>query len=78
MSFVLYRKEIRCPNCEYEGPAQIKGVGCGFAIMFIFMLLLSFLIWPLFIVVGIMLLYMVIKPADQICPECKYPNPIPI
>lgn len=77
MAFVLKVKEIRCPNCNYEGKAQIKGSGGGLVILFLILFFVSFLFWPLFFVAGIMLLWLVLKPANQICPKCKFENPIP-
>ncbi|WP_027355107.1 LITAF-like zinc ribbon domain-containing protein [Desulfosarcina sp. BuS5] len=77
MAFALWRKQIKCPNCQYEGKAQIKGSGCGLWLVFLVLFSISFLFWPLFIVAGIMFLWLLLKPADQICPKCKYVNPIP-
>ena len=77
MAFALWAKQIRCPNCGYEGRAQIKGSGCGLWLLFLALFLVSFLFWPLFIVAGIMFLWLLFKPADQICPKCKFANPIP-
>lgn len=77
MAFVLKVKEIRCPNCNYEGKAQIKGSSGVLAILFLILFFVSFLFWPLFIVTGIMFLWLLLKTADQICPKCKFENPIP-
>ena len=77
MAFALSAKQIRCPNCEYEGKAQVKGAGCGHGLLFLILFFVSFLFPPLFIVAGIMLVWLVLKPADQICPKCKFANPIP-
>jgi len=77
MAFALWAKQIKCPNCHYEGKAQIKGSGCGLWLLFLVLFFISFLFWPLFIVAGIMFLWLLLKPADQICPKCKYANPIP-
>lgn len=77
MAFALWPKQIKCPNCQYEGKAKIKGAGCGLWLLFLVLFFISFLFWPLFIVAGIMFLWLLLKPADQICPKCKYANPIP-
>lgn len=78
MAFALKRKFIRCPNCNYEGKAKIVGNSAVSIVIFISILLLSFIFWPLFIVSFIMFIAMVVKPAAQICPKCKWQNPIPI
>ena len=77
MGFALWVKQIRCPNCGYEGKAQVKGSGCVLWLLLLILFFVSFLYWPLFLVVGIMFLWLVFKPADQICPKCKFANPIP-
>jgi len=76
MAFALWPKQIRCPNCNYEGKAQVKGTGCGLWLLFLAAFFISFLFWPLFIVAGIMFFWLLLKPADQICPKCKFANPI--
>ena len=78
MSFALWAKQIRCPNCQYQGKAQLKGAGCGLWLLFLSVFFISFLFFPLFIVAGLMFLWLLLKPAEQICPKCKYANPIPI
>lgn len=77
MAFALWPKQIRCPNCNYEGKAQVVGTGCGMWLVFLVVFIVSFFLWPLFIVAGIMFLWLLLKPANQICPKCKFANPIP-
>jgi len=77
MAFALWAKQVRCPNCKYEGRAQIRGSGCGHWLLCLFVLFISILFWPLLIVAGLMFLWLLLKPADQICPKCKFANPIP-
>ena len=77
MAFALWAKKIRCPNCGFEGKAQVRGTGCGLWLIFLALVLVAFLFWPLFIVAGIMFLWLVLKPADQICPKCKFGHPVP-
>lgn len=77
MAFALWSKLIKCPNCGYEGKAQVNGSGCGLWLMFLVVFFISFLFWPLFIVAGIMFIWVLLKPADQVCPTCKFANPIP-
>lgn len=77
MAFVLHAKEIKCPNCFYEGKAQVKGTGCGLWLLFLTILIVSFVFIPLLVIVPLMFLWLLFKPAEQICPRCKYPHPIP-
>ena len=78
MAFALYRKKIKCPNCGYEGKAKIKGSGCGLLLLWLAVVLVSvFLFWPLLIVAFLMLLWIIFKPAKQVCPKCGYEHPIP-
>ena len=77
MAFALWAKQVKCPNCGYEGAARVKGSGCGMWLIFLVLFFVSFLFWPLFLVSAIMFLWLLLKPADQICPKCKYPHPVP-
>ena len=77
MAFTLRPKDIKCPNCNYEGKASVQGSGCGLCLLFLILFLVSFIFPPLFIAAGIMLLWLILKPAKQICPNCKYDFPIP-
>jgi hypothetical protein len=77
MAFALFVKQIKCPNCNYEGKASVQGSGCGLWLLFLVLFFVSFLIWPLFIVAAIMFLWLIFKQAKQICPNCKFENPIP-
>ena len=77
MAFALWPKYIRCPNCNYEGRASIQGSGCGLWLLLLALFFISLFFWPFFIVVGIMFLWLIFKPAKQICPKCKYDFPIP-
>ena len=78
MAFALFAKKVKCPNCGYEGKAMIKGAGCGMWLVFLALLVASFVFWPLFIVAGLMFLWLAFKPADQVCPKCKWDHPVPI
>lgn len=74
---ILFPK-IRCPNCNYEGNPRYKGTGCGPWILLLGLFLVSFLFWPLFVVVFVMFIWLFLKPSQRICPKCKFPNPIPL
>ena len=77
MAFALRAKQIRCPNCGYDGKARVSGTGCGLWVLFLAVFIVSFVFMPLFIVTVVMFIWLLLKPADQICPKCKFPNPIP-
>jgi hypothetical protein len=62
--------KIHCPNCNYEGCAKLKGTGSLAWIMLLALFFVSFLFWPLFIVIGLFFLYLLIKLSKQICPKC--------
>ena len=70
-------KEIHCPNCHFEGNAK-RISSYGGAMLFIILLIVSIFFWPLFIATGILFIYLVFRPADQICPKCKFTTPIPL
>ncbi len=76
MAFTLWPKTIKCPNCFYEGKAEVEGTGCGSWLLLLVMLIVSFNFTPLFIVIPFMFFWLLLKPAKQICPRCKYPYPI--
>ena len=78
MAFTLWPQQIHCPNCNYEGRAKIKGTGCIAWLVWLGIVIVSFFFPPLFIVAGLVFLVLLFKPAQQICPVCKNPNPIPL
>ena len=73
----LYRKKIHCPNCGFEGNAKIKGSGLGW-LVFLCFLVIGIFIWPLLIVAVMLFVYLLFKSSAQVCPKCKYKNPIPL
>lgn len=78
MSFVLYRKTVHCPNCDYEGKAKIKGESFGlYAAGFLFVFM-GFFLWPLALPGVLFLIIGLFKPGRQICPQCAYDYPIPL
>lgn len=72
-----YLKQIKCPNCDYEGKAAVKGAGTGLWIALLVFVLVSLVFWLLLIASAVMFIWLIFKPVDQVCPKCKYPNPIP-
>ena len=78
MAFALWAKSVHCPNCHYQGKAKIKGTGCLGWIVFLALLIISFFFWPLFIVTFLLFLWLIFKPANQVCPKCGWENPVPI
>lgn len=78
MAFAISAKRIHCPNCNYEGKARMKGSGCGLGLLWLVLVFVSFAFWPLFIAAGLMLMWLVFKPADQVCPKCGWEHPVPL
>ena len=78
MAFALRSKSIYCPNCNYEGKAKVIGTGCAGWIVFVALFIISLFFWPFFIITFLTFLYLMFKPAKQICPKCSFENPIPI
>lgn len=69
---------IRCPNCNYAGPGQVRGHGANTWILAIISILISFLFWPLFFVSGPYILYIMFSYRNEICPSCKWEHPVPV
>lgn len=44
MAFAFYAKEIKCPNCSYEGRAEVKGTGYGLWLLFLVVAITSFIL----------------------------------
>jgi hypothetical protein len=76
MTFAMSVKKIECKNCGYTGRTQIKGSDFGMWLLWLFTVVVSFFFISVFIVAGMMLFYLVCKPDEQICPECKNPHPM--
>ncbi len=76
MAFTLGPKTIKCPNCFYEGRAEVKGTGFGTWLTFLIFCAIAATFPILFAVVPIFFIWLVFKPAEHICPRCKYPYPI--
>ena len=71
MPLALKARQFRCPKCGYDGRVKTEGSDIGLWLIFIMLLLLSILIWPLIIPVGIMFFWLLSKPSKRICPECN-------
>ncbi|MCP4568368.1 MAG: hypothetical protein GY841_12390 [FCB group bacterium] len=78
MAFALNVKKIHCNNCGYEGKAKLQSKGAGGAFGLIILLIVGFFFWPAFIAAFGVLVFLVVRPADQVCPKCKFANPIPL
>lgn len=70
MAIALYAKDIYCSNCKYAGSARVLGTGCGLWLLWLATLGVSVVFPPLLLVSALMLLWLVFKPAKQVCPEC--------
>lgn len=78
MAFALARKKVFCPNCKFVGKALVTGSnGALHFLIFIALVIGSFMFPPLLVLLVLHLLYVVIRPAKQICPVCKNPHPVP-
>ena len=78
MAFALYARKIHCPNCDYDGKAEVLPSSYRELIGFLILFIASFFLWPLIFVIGILFFWIMLKPAKQICPTCKFETPIPI
>ena len=78
MSIALWTKNIRCPNCKFEGKAKVKGTGGWLFLIAIILFLIGIVFWLLLILVPILILIAIFRPAKQICPNCKWEHPIPL
>jgi len=78
MSFALKRKQIRCPNCRYEGKAKIEGTGGWLFLGAIISFLVGIVFWPMLLIAVVLVLVAIFRPAKQICPKCGWKHPIPI
>jgi hypothetical protein len=80
MAFALGRNKIHCTNCHYEGSSKVKGTGCGMWLLWLGVVVLACftfftVITP--VIAVIMFLWLLLKPAQHICPKCKNENPVP-
>ena len=76
MAFAMSVKKIECKNCGYTGKAQIKGSDIGMWLLWLLTAFVSFFFFPVLIVAGVLLYWLVFKPAEQICPKCKNTHPV--
>jgi len=78
MAIALARKKIFCPNCKFVGKALVTGDNGGLHfLLFIGLVIGSFMFPPLLVLLIIHVLWVVFRPAKQICPVCKNPHPVP-
>lgn len=77
MAFALSKKEIKCPNCKFEGVAEIRGAGGMVWVLAIALIFLGLFVWPLIVLGVILSIALVFWPARHVCPKCKWENPIP-
>ena len=74
MAIAISRKNIYCPKCKYEGKTKIKGATGGEWGLFLLSVITAGFIPVFWIVAGIMLLWLIFKPARHTCPECNFEN----
>ncbi|MDP6460151.1 MAG: hypothetical protein QF819_00645 [Gemmatimonadota bacterium] len=77
MALFFGASPVRCPNCEYEGPARLRGPGCGLWLLLLTVFLVSFSFPPLFLVFFLMGMWLLLKRPSPVCRKCGYEHPIP-
>ena len=77
MAIAISRKDIYCPNCQYEGKSKIKGATGAEWGIFLLLIIVSVFIPIFWLATAIMLLWLIFKPARHVCPECKFENTAP-
>lgn len=75
MPFSFLKKRICCPNCMYEGPVQIVGAKPHFRKWWV-LVLIAFVIHPLVGTLSTIAIWIALKPAQYICPECGCEIPL--
>ena len=75
MAFALYRKQIRCGNCGYEGSARIAGTSGAAWLVWVVLFCISCIVWPLLIITIPWFIWLLLKPAPQVCPRCGWQWP---
>jgi len=70
MADLLIPKPIHCRQCDFEGKSLVQGTGCLWRLLVLALILGGIYFWPLFILVGLILVYLFFKPARHFCPKC--------
>ena len=71
------RPNIRCPNCEYVGRAKAASSGGSWLVLLGLVVFGVVIWWALLLIAMGLLVWLLFKPAQLICPRCKFANPIP-
>ena len=66
----ILRKDIVCQNCDYTGESILSLLGMILWVLAFVLFLLSWIIWPLFIVWPILVVLLLVFPIGHSCPEC--------
>ena len=74
MAIITSHKQIHCPNCRYEGKSKITGSSIGEGIVFLVLVVAALLIPIVWFAVVVLSLFLMIRPAGHICPDCGWKN----
>ena len=77
MSIAISRKKVHCTNCNYDGKSKVVGTGAAYYLIGIILFLFGFYVLPFFFIGPLFFLIGVVKPANHICPICKWENTVP-
>jgi hypothetical protein len=66
----VFRRQIECTGCDYVGVAKMSWLGIALWVLSILLFVLSFAFWPLFLVWPILVIFLLIYPVGQVCPQC--------
>ena len=66
----MLSKKIKCSGCEYTGEATMNMPGIVLWIIGLVLVVMSFAFWPLFLVWPVLIIFLILYPIGQVCPEC--------
>ncbi|MCF8104220.1 MAG: hypothetical protein K9K64_01945 [Desulfohalobiaceae bacterium] len=66
----LFRKDIECQDCDYSGESVLGLLGILLWVLAAVLFLLSWIIWPLFLIWPILVVILLVFPLGHVCPEC--------
>ena len=66
----LLRKDITCQACDYRGQSIFGLLGMLLWVLAFVLFLLSWVIWPLFLLWPILAILLLLFPIGHKCPQC--------
>lgn len=66
----LLRKDIDCQVCDYRGQSVFGLLGMLLWVLAFVLFLLSWVIWPLFLLWPFLALLLLLVPIGHKCPQC--------